>query len=121
MKEVTDQFNNGNFTVIPKSEVPKGQTILPAVWQMRRKRDAKDGSIKKHKARLNIDGSRMKRGAHYEETNAPVASWNSSKNAPDDDSGARVTHQANRLRSSVCAGTRRKDAVHEDPSREWNL
>ena len=26
-KEVTDQFNNGNFTVIPKSEVPKGQTI----------------------------------------------------------------------------------------------
>jgi hypothetical protein len=24
MKEVTDQFNNGNFTVIPRSEVPKG-------------------------------------------------------------------------------------------------
>jgi len=77
MKEVTDQFNNGNFTVIPRSEVPKGQTILPAVWQMRRKRDAKDGSIKKYKARLNIDGSRMKRGEHFEETYAPVASWNS--------------------------------------------
>jgi hypothetical protein len=76
-KEVTDQFNNGNFTVIPRSEVPKGQTILPAVWQMRRKRDAKDGSIKKYKARLNIDGSRMKRGEHYNETYAPVASWNS--------------------------------------------
>jgi hypothetical protein len=30
-KEVTNQFNNGNFTVIPRSEVPKGQTILPAV------------------------------------------------------------------------------------------
>ena len=29
-KEVTDQFNNGNFTIIPKSEVPKGQTIQPA-------------------------------------------------------------------------------------------
>ncbi|KAI2494626.1 hypothetical protein MHU86_19904 [Fragilaria crotonensis] len=76
-KEVTDQFNNGNFTIIPKSEVPKGQTILPAVWQMKRKRDAKDGSIKKYKARLNIDGSRMKRGEHYDETYAPVASWNS--------------------------------------------
>lgn len=76
-KEVTDQFNNGNFTVIPKSEVPTEQTILPAVWQMRRKRDAKSGSIKKYKARLNIDGSRMKRGEHYDETYAPVASWNS--------------------------------------------
>ena len=77
LKEVTDQFDNGNFTVIHKSEVPKGQTILPAVWQMRRKRDAKDGSIKKYKARLNIDGSRMKRGEHYDETYSPVASWNS--------------------------------------------
>jgi Reverse transcriptase (RNA-dependent DNA polymerase) len=76
-KEVTDQFDNGNFTVIPKSDVPKDQTILPAVWQMRRKRDAKTGSIKKYKARLNIDGSRMKRGEHYDETYAPVASWNS--------------------------------------------
>ena len=77
LKEVTDQFDNENFTVIHKSEVPKGQTILPAVWQMRRKRDAKDGSIKKYKARLNIDGSRMKRGEHYDETYSPVASWNS--------------------------------------------
>jgi hypothetical protein len=73
-KKVTDKFYNGNFTVIPRSEVPKGQTILPAVWQMRRKRDAKDGSITKYKARLNIDGSRRKRGEHYEETYAPVAS-----------------------------------------------
>ncbi|KAI2500897.1 hypothetical protein MHU86_13558 [Fragilaria crotonensis] len=62
VKEVTDQANNVNFTIIPKSEAPKGQTILPAVWQMKRKRDAKDGSaIKKYKARLNIDGARMKR------------------------------------------------------------
>jgi hypothetical protein len=76
LKEVTDQFDNGNFTVIHKSEVPKGQTILSAVWQMRRKRDAKDGSIKKYKARLNIDGLRMKRGEHYDETYAPVAAWN---------------------------------------------
>jgi hypothetical protein len=44
---------------------------------MRRKRDAKDGSVKKYKARLNIDGSRMKRDEHYDETYSPVASWNS--------------------------------------------
>jgi hypothetical protein len=77
-KDVTDQFNNGNITVIPRSKVQKAQTILPAVWQMKRKRDAKDGSIKKYKARFNIDGSRMTRkGEHYVETYAPVASWNS--------------------------------------------
>jgi hypothetical protein len=77
LKEVTDQFENGNFTVIHKSQVPKGQVILPAVWQMRRKRDVMTGAIKKYKARLNIDGSRMRHGVHYDETYAPVASWNS--------------------------------------------
>jgi hypothetical protein len=42
---------------------------------MRRKRVAKDGLlIKKYKARLNINGSRMKKGEHYEETYAPVDS-----------------------------------------------
>jgi hypothetical protein len=76
-KEIKDQFENGNFTVIRKSEVPDGHTILPAVWQMRRKRDARTGEIKKYKARLNIDGSRMKYGEHYNKTYSPVASWNS--------------------------------------------
>lgn len=76
-KEIKDQFENGNFTVIRKSEVPEGHTILPAVWQMRRKRDARTGEIKKYKARLNIDGSRMRYGEHYNETYSPVASWNS--------------------------------------------
>jgi uncharacterized protein with von Willebrand factor type A (vWA) domain len=33
-------FPDDDFTVIPRSAVPEGQTILPAVWQMRRKRDA---------------------------------------------------------------------------------
>jgi hypothetical protein len=76
-KEIKDQFENGNFTVIRKSEVPEGQTILPAVWQMRRMRDARTGRIKKYKARLNVDGSRMRRGEHYNETYLPVALWNS--------------------------------------------
>ena len=44
---------------------------------MKRKRDAKTGGIKKYKARLNIDGSRMKKGEHYDMTYSPVASWNS--------------------------------------------
>jgi hypothetical protein len=47
LKEISDQFDNFNFTVVHKSDVPTDQTILPAVWQMKRKRDAKSGSIKK--------------------------------------------------------------------------
>jgi hypothetical protein len=76
-KEINDQFENGNFTVIHKSKVPKNQLVLPAVWQMRRKRDARTGQVKKYKARLNIDGSRMRHGVHYNQTYSPVASWNS--------------------------------------------
>ena len=44
---------------------------------MKRKRDIKTRLIKKYKARLNIDGSRMKHGVHYDQTYAPVANWNS--------------------------------------------
>ena len=76
-KEVRDQFDNRNFTIVHKDEVPKGKIVLPAVWQMKRKRDIRTRKIKKYKARLNIDGSRMQKGVHYDETYAPVASWNS--------------------------------------------
>ena len=76
-KEVADQMNNGNFTIITRDKVPDGHEILPAVWQMKRKRNIKTREIKKYKARLNIDGSRMKKGIHYDQTYAPVASWNS--------------------------------------------
>jgi len=76
-KEAKDQFENGNFSIIHRSDVPRGQQVLPAVWQMKRKRDIKTGLIKKYKARLNIDGSKMRKGMHYNETYSPVASWNS--------------------------------------------
>lgn len=76
-KEWDDQLKNGNFTVIHRSEVPEGATVLPTVWQMRRKRDIRTRQIKKYKARLNIDGSKMRQGLHYDQTYAPVASWNS--------------------------------------------
>ena len=76
-KEVADQMNNGNFTIVTRDQVPDGHDILPAVWQMKRKRNIKTREIKKYKARLNVDGSRMKKGIHYDQTYAPVASWNS--------------------------------------------
>jgi hypothetical protein len=76
-KEMDDQLANGNFSLIKRIQVPKGRIILPAVWQMKRKRDIRTREVKKYKARLNIDGSRMKPGEHYDLTYAPVASWNS--------------------------------------------
>ena len=74
-REVDDQSKNGNFTIIRRKEMPEGKRTLKSVWQMRRKRDIKTRQIKKYKARLNIDGSRMVHGIDYDETYAPVASW----------------------------------------------
>ena len=70
-----DQHNNGNFSIVSKSHVPQDATILPAVWAMRRKRCIKTRRVKKYKARLNVDGSKMIYGKHYEQTYAPVAAW----------------------------------------------
>ena len=74
-KEVNDQIANGNFTVIPRSEVPKGFRIFPGVWTLVRKRDIQTSEIKKYKACLAFDGSRMREGEDYDKTYAPVASW----------------------------------------------
>jgi hypothetical protein len=76
-QEIQQQVGMGVHTLIKRSEVPEGASILPAVWQLRRKRDIRTGKIKKYKARCNIDGSQMKYGEHYQETYAPVAGWTS--------------------------------------------
>jgi hypothetical protein len=75
-KEVKDQSKNGNFSIVKKSTVPEGVVILPTVWQRKRKCNIKTRKVKKWKARLNINGSRMEKGVHYSKTYAPVASWN---------------------------------------------
>ena len=56
------------------NDVPKNATLLPAVWQMKRKRHIKTRKVYKWKARLNIDGSRMVHKRDYDQTYAPVAS-----------------------------------------------
>jgi hypothetical protein len=76
-KEVEQQVQKGVYSIIKRSEVPKGATVLPAVWQLRCKRDVRTSEIKKYKARCNIDGSRMIPGIHYDLTYAPVAGWTS--------------------------------------------
>jgi Reverse transcriptase (RNA-dependent DNA polymerase) len=75
VQEVEQQVQGGVYTIVRRSELPEGATVLPAVWQLRRKRDVRTGKVKKYKARNNIDGSRMQEGVHYEQTYAPVAGW----------------------------------------------
>jgi hypothetical protein len=55
--------------------MPEGATLLSSVWQMKRKRKTSTGEISKYKARMNVDGSKMIKGLHYEETYAPVVQW----------------------------------------------
>ena len=55
LKEVSDQKGNGKFSIISKSEGQKDAKALPAVWQMKIKRDIKSRKVKKWKARLNIE------------------------------------------------------------------
>jgi hypothetical protein len=42
---------------------------------MKRKRKPSTGEISKYKARMNVDGSQMIKGLHYEEAYAPVVEW----------------------------------------------
>ena len=74
-KEVNDQIDNGNFSVILQSKVPTGFRVFPGVWMLVHKRDILTREIKKYKARLAYDGSRMREGEDYDKTYAPVASW----------------------------------------------
>ena len=74
-KEVSDQIDNGNFSVISPSKVPKGFRVFPAVWTLVQKWDILTTEIKKYRAHLAFDGSRMREGEDYDKTYAPVASW----------------------------------------------
>jgi hypothetical protein len=78
-EEITSQVEGGVYSIIHKDDRPQEATLLPAVWQMQRKRNVVTGDIKRYKARLNIDGSRMVHMRDYDLTYAPVASWASIK------------------------------------------
>jgi hypothetical protein len=74
-KEVSAHTEAGNFIIVPRHKVPQGVLVIPAVWQMKRKRRISTREVYKWKARLNFDGSKQVKGVNYWETYAPVASW----------------------------------------------
>ena len=71
-KECEAHYKEENYKLIKKDKLPEGATLLSSVWQMKRKRKPSTGEISKYKARMNVDGSQMIKGLHYEETYAPV-------------------------------------------------
>jgi hypothetical protein len=71
-KECEAHYKERNYKLIKKYKLPEGATLLSSVWQMKRKRKPSTGEISKYKARMNVDGSKMIKGLHYEETYAPV-------------------------------------------------
>ncbi|KAI2493484.1 hypothetical protein MHU86_21065 [Fragilaria crotonensis] len=70
-----ESHRNQVWELVPRSSVPPGTKILPAVWAMKRKRRIATREVYKWKARLNIDGSKQEEGVNYWETFSPVASW----------------------------------------------
>jgi hypothetical protein len=74
-KEVDDHTREGHWKLVRRRDVPKGATILPAVWSLKRKRRIATREIYKWKARINIDGSKQVHGVHYDETYSPVVAW----------------------------------------------
>ncbi len=77
VEEMDAQLKGGNFSLILRSKVPKGATILPVVWKMKCKHQIQTQEAYKWKACLNIDGSCQVKGWDYWDTYAPVATWGS--------------------------------------------
>ena len=75
VKEFKDQWDNGNFELKLRTDIPEGARILPAVWSMKRKRKILTGEVYRHKARMNLDGSKQIEGIDYNATYSPTASW----------------------------------------------
>ena len=76
-KEIDSHIENGNWELIKRQDIPKGQKVLPSVWAMRRKRRLDTQEVYKHKARLNLHGGKQELGVNYWETYSPVVQWNS--------------------------------------------
>jgi hypothetical protein len=62
------------FEFIPKINLPPRTRYLNLIWTYKRKRRP-DGSLKKYKARLCVNGNRQIQGIDYTESFAPVVQW----------------------------------------------
>ena len=64
-----------DWKLIPKSPLPEGTKLLPAVWSFTRKQRATTGKVYKHKARLTVGGHKQEYSINFWETYSPVVNW----------------------------------------------
>jgi hypothetical protein len=74
-EEIEGQWDNGNFRLFKRADVPTDKNILPGVWALRRKREILTNAVKKYKARWNLDGSKQEHGIDFDQTYSPTATW----------------------------------------------
>jgi hypothetical protein len=72
--EIDGLMDINTFECIPKTNLPLRTRFLDLIWTYRRKRRP-EGSLKKYKARLCVNGSRQIQGIDYTESFAPVVQW----------------------------------------------
>jgi hypothetical protein len=107
MKEVTAHTKNNNWLIVKRSQIPRNQMVLPAVWAMRRKRHISTGEIYKWKARLNIHGGKQIHGFNYWETYAISRSMVHNPLDHEYGSPQRMVHKAVGFCISISTSTRR--------------
>jgi hypothetical protein len=72
--EIDGIMDINTFEVIPQINLPPRTRYLDLIWTYRCKRRP-DGSLKKYKARLCVNGSRQIQGIDYTESFAPLVQW----------------------------------------------
>jgi hypothetical protein len=72
--EIEGLMDINTFEFIPKTNLPAKTRYLDLIWAYRRKHRP-DGSLKKYKSRLCMNGSRQIQGIDYTESFAPVVQW----------------------------------------------
>jgi hypothetical protein len=72
--EISGLMDINTFEFIPKTSLPPKTRYIDLIWTYRRKRRS-DGSLKKYKACLFVNGSRQIQGIDYTESFAPVVQW----------------------------------------------
>jgi hypothetical protein len=72
--EIDGLMDINTFEFIPKINLPPRTRYLDLIWTYRRKQ-CPDGSLKKYKARLCVNGSRQIQGIDYTESFTPVVQW----------------------------------------------
>ena len=73
VKELEDHHRHKHWKLVKREEIGNATTVK-AIWAFKRKHRP-DGSLIKHKARLNAHGGIQVYGHNYWDTYAPVGNW----------------------------------------------